>query len=221
MRFDSLIFDIDGTLWDATAGVAASFSEASKEFEFGEKHFTREMICSEVGQPLKTIFTDLYPELGPIIDTDPDRADKIMQRINTVSTRYEYAYLKEHGGSMFPGTYETLSQLSSRIPLFIVSNCEKGYIELMTESCGIQHFFKDWLCFGDTGQEKDVSMRILCEKYGLSSTAYIGDIKNDALSSRKAGIPFIWAAYGFGEVPQELYCEKINDIRELTKLIIG
>lgn len=221
MRLDSLIFDIDGTLWDATEGVATAFSKASTEFEFGEKHFTKELIAGEVGQPLKTIFTNLYPELKPIMDSDPARAEEIMNRINTVSSKYEYDYLREHGGRLYTGVRETLEALSHRMPLFIVSNCEKGYIELMTDVSGIREYITDWLCFGDTLSEKDTNMRLLMDKHGLKQTAYIGDIRNDALSSKRAGVPFIWAAYGFGNVPEELYSEKIDDIRELTKIIEG
>lgn len=219
MRFDSLIFDIDGTLWDSTYAVAASFSEASAEFPYGKKTFTREKIMGEQGLPLKTIFADLYPEIDELIKEDPKAAEEMMDAINTVSTRYEYDYLREHGGRVFDGVKETLEYLSSKLPLFIVSNCEKGYIEIMTETSGIQQYFKDWFCYGDTNAEKDVTIGRIVEKHGLKAPVYIGDIRNDALSSKKAGVPFIWAAYGFGNVTEDLYCEKIDDFRELKELI--
>lgn len=219
MRFDSLIFDIDGTLWDATSAVAASFSEASAELPFGKKLFTREQIKKELGLPLNVIFMHLYPELQSLMHTDPQHAEELLARLNRISTEAEYAYLEAHGADMYPGVPETLKFLADRLPLFIVSNCEKGYIELMTRVCGIDRYFTDHLSYGDTESEKDINIRMLAERYKLKAPAYIGDIEKDALSSRRAGVQFIWAAYGFGSVGQELYCEKIDDFRELKNII--
>ena len=219
MKPDSLIFDIDGTLWDATGVLAEAYSEASLSFPFGEKHFTKERLKKELGLPLKVIFSHLYPELEAIRARDPEGAERMLERLNELSTACEYRRLKEYGAPVFAGVPETLKSLAARYPLFIVSNCEKGYIEIMTESAGIGPYFKDWLCFGDTLQEKDVTMRILMERHGLRRPAYIGDIRNDALSARRAGAAFIWAAYGFGEVEPGLYDERIDDFRELTKLL--
>mgnify|MGYP000700414525 CR=1 FL=1 len=42
----------------------------------------------------------------------------------------------------------------------------------------------------------------LMEKNNLTSPVYVGDTQGDADSCKKAGIPFIFAEYGFGEVPK-------------------
>ena len=219
MRFDSLIFDIDGTLWDATKAVAASFSEASARLPFGQKTFTEDRIKKELGLPLNVIFMHLYPELESMMSTNRKQAEELLARLNRLSTEAEYAYLEQNGADIYPGVPETLKALSEKLPLFIVSNCEKGYIELMTRVCGIEDYFTDHLSYGDTESEKDVNIRLLADKYKLKAPAYIGDIEKDALSSKRAGVPFIWASYGFGDVAKELYCEKINDFRELKDII--
>ena len=69
--------------------------------------------------------------------------------------------------------------------------------------------------------DKDRTIAMLMDNCGLKKSCYVGDIKNDALCSKRAGIPFIWASYGFGGVPEELFYRKINDIRELKDIFIG
>ena len=116
---------------------------------------------------------------------------------------------------------ETVSSIAEHIPVYIVSNCEKGYTELFLDKTGMRDIFKGWLCFGDTGLDKDRTIAMLMDNCGLKKSCYVGDIKNDALCSKRAGIPFIWASYGFGGVPEELFYRKINDIRELKDIFIG
>ena len=42
---------------------------------------------------------------------------------------YENEYLSIHGGTLYPGLEDTLKELKKNYRLFIVSNCQSGYIE--------------------------------------------------------------------------------------------
>ena len=221
MKLDSLIFDIDGTLWDSSETIAEAFSEASSLFPFGKREFSGERLRAEMGRPLNVIFRHLYPELDELFEKDIEQAEKLLRRINSVSSEMEYEFLRKRGGKLYPGVRETLDSLSRRIPLFIVSNCEKGYIEIMLEATGMEPYFREWLCYGDNNAEKDKNIRFIADKNGLKTPAYVGDIDKDAVSSEKAGVPFIWASYGFGSVSQEMYRERIDDFRELEGIIKG
>ena len=48
---------------------------------------------------------------------------------------------------------------------------------------------------------------------------YAGDTSGDAESADYAGIPFIYAAYGFGNVSSDKYIAKIDDIKNLPELM--
>ena len=82
-----------------------------------------------------------------------------------------------------------------------MSNCQRGYIEVTIKSGGIEPFIKDHLCFGETRVSKGQTLRILMERNGLKDPVYVGDTQGDADACREAGIPFIYAEYGFGDVP--------------------
>ena len=222
MHFDSVIFDIDGTLWDAVDSIAAGFSEGSlagMKYGLERKRFTRNDILPELGKPIITIFEDLYPEV--LAEFGRERAGEILIDISEASKLCEYEAIRALGGKPYEGMAETVSSIAEHIPVYIVSNCEKGYTELFLDKTGMRDIFKGWLCFGDTGLDKDRTIAMLMGNCGLKKSCYVGDIKNDALCSKRAGIPFIWASYGFGGVPEELFYRKINDIRELKDIFIG
>ena len=48
---------------------------------------------------------------------------------------------------------------------------------------------------------KAENISLISEKYHLQSPVYVGDTMGDYQACRKAGVPFIFASYGFGDVP--------------------
>ena len=61
------------------------------------------------------------------------------------------------------------------------------------------------------------NIRRMADLYDLKRGVYLGDIEADRIATETAGLTFIWAAYGFGDVPDAKY--RVNDIRELPELI--
>ena len=116
----------------------------------------------------------------------------------------------------YPKVKETLAALSEKIDLYIVSNSQRGYPEVCIEKLGLTPYIRGHLCFGDTGAAKSVTIRTLMEKYRIESAAYVGDIQGDCDSAHAAGIPFVWAAYGFGDVKD--YEAKIDRFEDLLSL---
>ena len=76
---------------------------------------------------------------------------------------------------------------------------KEGYIEKLFSFTGIGPFVKDYLCAGMTGKNKGENLKLLMEKENLKNCIYVGDTRMDEVACRYAGIPFIWAAYGFGK----------------------
>lgn len=134
----------------------------------------------------------------------------------------EKIYEKQHSdlliypGICYEGLEETLKILSRKYPLYIVSNCQCGYIETFLQATGLGHYFKDTLCFGQTQTSKGQTILRLMEKNGLHSPVYVGDTKGDHLACREAGIPFVFAEYGFGETEEPDY--RIQTFSDLTVL---
>lgn len=208
MKVESLIFDIDGTLWDSRALVADGYN--LQLCDEGLEHF-----CVNAEQ-LKALFGKTMSEIADIMLADievPERyalMERCMER--------EDKYLRENASESiaYDGVKETLTELSKRYRLFIVSNSQKGYPEITMRKIGIEDLFTGHLCFGDTQTEKGETIKTLMKKYNINDAVYIGDTQGDYEATVAAGIPFVWAAYGFG-TPED-YAIKIDSFREMMKV---
>lgn len=204
-----IIFDMDGTLWDSSANVAASWTEVIQRHpECGRSGITRDEIMSVMGKPMDEIAGIFFA------DTDPDQRESLLNDCG----EYENEYLKQHGGVLYDGLEDTLQQLTAAgYLLYIVSNCQSGYIEAFLTHYGFGKYFKDHLCWGDNRKTKDINIRLMAEKHGLSRYFYVGDIQADCDSTEAAGGEFIHADYGFGTIDHEV--PAISDIRDLPQLM--
>lgn len=208
MKTDGIIFDMDGTLWDTCKIVADSWTAALRDAGV-EKVFSVEMIRSCMGLMMEEFAAKCMPEI------------ETAQRLFYLKKCFEYEnkYLRQHGGLLFSGVTETLAALKEKYPLFIVSNCQDGYIEAFFAGNDTGHFFKDYENPGRTGLSKDGNIRLICGRNDLKSPVYVGDTKGDMDACKKAGVSFIYAAYGFGDVT-EGYDARIENFTELRQMFL-
>ena len=203
----ALIFDIDGTLWDSVALVGEGYN--LQLIDDGHPG-----LCISEAK-LRTLFGKTMVDLadgmlaGLPKEQRMDQMERCMDR--------EMVHLWESPCSIgYPKVKETLAALSEKMDLYIVSNSQRGYPEVCIEKLGLTPYIRGHLCFGDTGAAKSVTIRTLMEKYRIESAAYVGDIQGDCDSAHAAGIPFVWAAYGFGDVKD--YEAKIDRFEDLLSL---
>ena len=184
-----LIFDLDGTLWDSAANVAASWNMVIQKEDPSLPPLTAEDIHSIMGLTMKEIQFALQPGLRE------DRREAVFAEC----ARFEVTYLLEHGGMLYPSLRETLDILRARgYPMAIVSNCQCGYVDAFLKSSGTASLFCDYEEWERTGLAKGENIRLVMRRNQADRAVYIGDTKKDQEAARLAGIPFIHAAYGFG-----------------------
>lgn len=193
--FDGLMFDLDGTLWDSADAVCRAWNQTLEQVapEFAGR-ITRPNMTACMGMLMADILHRLLPEL------DSARFPHVLDAVLSG----ENAYVAEHGGSLYPGVPETLAALAARYPLYLVSNCQDGYIEAFFQAHGLGGYFADYENPGRTGRPKGENIRLVMERNGLERPLYIGDTSGDWKAASQAGIPFLHAAYGFGHVPEHL-----------------
>lgn len=213
MSYNNIIFDLDGTLWDSSENVAAAWTASLRELAHPAlkgMQITQQDMHRIMGKAMDEIADILFPMLSP--DERMEVLGKCMEDENR--------FIAKHGGRIFDGVYEALKELSQEYDLFIVSNCQKGYIEAFLEYSGYGELFMDILCWGDTHQPKDRSIRALMERNDCTNAVYVGDTEGDCIASLNAGIPFIHAAYGFGTLTSpEKATAVINDISQLIEIM--
>ena len=185
-----IIFDVDGTLWDSAKPVAESWTlMLERRYPELARIITPDDMYRNMGKTMDAIGADLFPGLAP------DKRDEVMD----ACMRYENEYLADHPGVTYPNMKETLAALSREYGLYIVSNCQEGYIEALMAACGIASYISDTECFGATGRPKGDNIRLVMERKGLKKCLYVGNTAMDQEAAGKAGIPFVFASYGFGQ----------------------
>ena len=192
---DSIIFDVDGTLWDSTEIVAEAWSNYLTNTEHMNTDVSSRRLMGLFGQLLPDIAKALFPELP----------ESEQLRIIDGCCQAEHEALLRKCAPLYPQLEETLDTLSHRFPLFIVSNCQAGYIEVFLKATGFGHYFKGHLCPGDTGMAKADNIMKIRDDFNLKDPVYGGDTLGDFNACRKARVPFIFAEYGFGAVEDPDY----------------
>lgn len=209
MKIDSIIFDLDGTLWDSTDTVLKAWVMITEREKDVKKPITREDMQGSMGLQIKQIGERFFPYL------DENRRMELME----TCCEEERELLLKEGGVLYPNLEKILISLSEKYDLFIVSNCQCGYIESFLEYHKLSRYFKDIECAGNTGLSKGENIKKVIERNNLKEAIYVGDTQGDCDGAKVAGIPFIYAAYGFGKV--ESYDNKIDSIEELLDIIVA
>lgn len=207
MQEKAIIFDLDGTLWDATKTIAEAWQIVGRKELDPSFTVTQEKAKGFMGWSIYEI-SDLLAAKG--------RSVEEMRTFSQRCADFELELLEKEPGILYEGEEEVLSLLAKEYSLYVVSNCQNGYIETYLHSLSHPEVFKGHLCHGDTGQRKGITIQTLMKKHGICEAIYVGDTKKDEIETHFAGLPFVFASYGFGEAisPEG----KISSLKELPKV---
>lgn len=185
--YDSLIFDMDGTLWDAIDSYAEVWNRTNPEFGI-DRRVVRDDLLNYMGKTIDVIFSNLY---GPDVTIDKD---EYLRRLDY----WESTLMPQLGGRLYEGVVDGLKQLSRKYRLFLVSNCGSDGLKNMMRFSGITPYITDSLTYGETGLGKDHNIAAIISRHNLLSPLYIGDTQGDSDAAHAAGADMGFARWGFG-----------------------
>ena len=206
MKIDSIIFDLDGTLWDSTEAVLKAWSNVCANNKDIKESITNEILQSIMGLQIYQIGAKLFPYLEEARQTE----------ILALCCEEERKLLLKEGGMLYKDLESILHILSKSYALFIVSNCQCGYIETFLEYHNLAKYFKDIECAGNTRLVKGENIKSVMKRNNLKHSVYVGDTQGDFDAAKLANIPFVFASYGFGKVDGYDYI--IKEISDIVKL---
>ena len=189
MNIDTIIFDLDGTLWSPLAGTIQAWHNVLSRFPGLRGPISGQEIAAYLGYNTEDIADRLFP------DVDRDLRGRLMRECS----REEKKVLGATGGALFPGVEDTLKYLAERYQLAIVSNCDCGYIECFLTAHRLWSRFCGFECYGNTGRSKGENILAVMKRLQSGKAIYVGDMILDQQAAQAAGIPFVFAAYGFAE----------------------
>lgn len=205
--YDSIIFDLDGTLWDSRQSVAEARNRVVRRLKLDLPDFTAEDVQKSMGLPM----------------------DKVYEMSFSTVSREDYRLVRQHldaeissvisekGATLYPNVYDTIKILNARLPLYLVSNCSTKYLETFLKWSAYGDCFKEMLCNGHNDKPKSENIRQIVTKNQLKRPVYVGDTAGDHEAATRAGVAYIHADYGFGTSMGE--CLKISDFSELTTMV--
>lgn len=209
IKTDGIIFDMDGTIWDTCKEVTDSWNIIAKKYR-DDIHFTVPLIKSCMGLLMEDFAAKAMPQVE-----DAQLRLKILKECVV----FENGYIEENGAMLYPTVIETIRSLSGKCPLFIVSNCQAGYIETFFKAFDTEKYFKDYENPGRSGLAKAENIKLICQRNGIKYPVYVGDTQGDADACKMAGVPFIFAAYGFEDADPKDCAEKIECFEDLEKVV--
>ena len=189
MSFDSIVFDLDGTLWDTTPACTIAWNKCVDALGIKYRPIVDDDIRRVTGKAHDVCIRETFKGL-------PENQLRDLIEMSEVE---DSAVIEEIGGSLYPRVQDLLPKLASRYPLFIVSNCQSGYIETFLKLTGFERHFTDFECFGNTRQSKGHNLQQIISRNNLRRPVMVGDASGDETAARECGVPFHFVTYGFGE----------------------
>ncbi len=208
MKYDAIIFDLDGTLTDTLGDLTNSVNFALREFGFPER--TLDEVRSFVGNGVRRLVYSSVPE-----NTDEETAEKCLSVFKEYYKNHSLVETKPYDG-IIP-MLETLKKQG--IKTAVVTN------KMHEAAEEIVRIFFDGLIDITLGQVDGVAQKPqpdgiyhVLEKLGVSKekAVYVGDSEVDCITAKNAGIPCIGVTWGFRDksVLVENGADFIADISE-------
>ncbi len=190
----AVLLDIDGTLFSSEELLLDVYHAAMVDFR--NRHGRPERlpdlpeIMAQIGQPVKTIFQNLLPEL--------EEADR--DEISAMILKDLVRRIEAGEGHHYDGVAETLQKLhAAGIRIFAASNGRRAYVEAILKAAGVDSLFEAVPAIDNVRIfNKNELVAVTLADYGLTARRCIivGDRSTDRDAGRANDVPFVAALYG-------------------------
>jgi len=200
-----IIFDLDGTLFSSGNLAIESYKEVFKEL--GLTTPSDKKLLSTLGYPIHEIWKMLIPK-----DEDVRvRASELMEKV-------ENEMIKNGVGDLFPNVISTLKALDrSGHQLMILSNCDKPYLDVISERFNFEEVFSELHCAGmyDNLTKSEI-LSILLK--GDTNAIMVGDRFHDIQAGIDNDIKTSWCNYGYSDKKLDADYE-VKEFSDILKIV--
>ena len=191
-NFDTLLFDLDGTLTDSTEGIVRCLEYALERMGFDIPEDTNKFL----GPPLYRSFAEFCGM----------NEEQVNEAVRIFRERYSTVGLFEN--RVYDGVPEMLKRLRDGGKRIMVATSKpEVYAVRIFDRFGLSQFFEivGGANINGTRNDKDEVIEYVLEKAGISdrnSVLMIGDRRQDVLGAHKTGLKCMGILWGFGSIEE-------------------
>lgn len=201
----TIIFDIDGTLFDTKPGIISCLNDVLDSF--GLEPIKEDEQDKYIGPSVKDSFIKYHNfDEEQAVEATKMYREKYVNRYIEESVPYDglldvLRYIRFKKYKLCIATMKTRKQVDKLLELFFLDNTF-NLIETAKE---------------EGGYTKSEMLQNIKKQYKNSEYIFIGDTNGDYKAAIKADMPFVYAAYGYGDINEEV--KSIDSLRDMIKLL--
>lgn len=213
--YNTVIFDVDGTLLDSTEGILSSVIHTIETHKL--KKITEEELLSFIGPPIQDSLIKHYG------------IDSQTAQLYANTFREKYSNGDVYNAKVYDGIYELLDNLKNKgCKLGVATYKREDYAKNLIEYFNLDKYF-DIVCGSDNFnklKKQDIICNCLNKLDSRSSDSImIGDSIHDAIAAENLSIPFIAVTYGFGfksyeDIYKYKFLNYVNNVKQLETFLI-
>jgi len=213
-RVDTIIFDVDGTLFNGQSLSLPIFKNCISilidEFHYNLPFPSDKKILSQFGKQADDIFTDLLPEAP----------QEVINSLIECVQKTEIFDLQNGKGELYNNVSDVLGKLKSRgYKLAICTNAPKGYFNAMVKRFQFKEYFQVMFAAGlFVNKDKVWMVQEILKKLNSSEFAVVGDRHHDIDAAKANNGLSVGCAYGFGLEEVEKADYIIKEFNELLNI---
>lgn len=209
MTYDTVIFDLDGTLLDTLGDLTSAVNNALSRFSFPP--LDREGVRCRIGDGLFKLMERCFPE-----GTGLETIRSSMEQFRT--------YYAEHlldSTTPYPNIVNAVATLKAAgVKMAVATNKDEFLAKML-----IRHFFGDsffavcGMCEGRSRKPAgDIPLAALASIPKPYKVLFVGDSQTDCLTARACGFDFLGVSWGYGDCSGGIYTAQKTS--ELLKFIL-
>ena len=214
----AVFFDLDGTLFDTKADLAATVNHTRRDLGLAE--WPEAEVVANVGQGARYLLENSIPEVAGAEAHQPKTYEEVWEVFKS-----HYAEHCVERVEPYPGVVRTLGELRDRGWLMGINTNKPNFaVRLILEKFGLARYFGSAIVAGGDGVELKPSAQSIREcasrlgGHRLSSHDWmVGDSWTDMQCATNAGVKGAFCTYGFGKLRDSRFTIKVNRFDELLR----
>lgn len=190
MKYETILFDLDGTITDPFFGITNSVAYALDYF--GNKYESKNALSEFIGPPLREHFMEFC-------GVDVAKGEEYVAKY-----REYYAVKGIYENKVYEGIEEMLKKLKACGKQIVLATSKpEKFALIVLEHFGLRQYFNfvAGALMSNTRTKKDEVIAYALEntgKYDISTTIMVGDRMHDVIGAAKFSIDTIGVTYGYG-----------------------